>query len=72
MDEEEHAAETKLTTSFNDGDEFVENATTIKIESASSPSASTNCDKKWLWLHAAFHCIVAMVVSATWCYVVCS
>ena len=65
MDEEEHAAETKLTMSmsFNDGDEFVENA-----KSASSPSASASdkCDKKWLWLHAAFHCIVAMVVSATY------
>lgn len=69
--DEEHAAETKLPTINDDGDEelFVENVSKFRDESndddrINDDASPSNTHDKWLWLHAAFHCLVTMVVSA--------
>ena len=70
--DEQHAAETELPTMIND-DEFVENNVNNndvgnelnndddRAKDTSSPSHPPH--DKWIWLHAAFHCLVTMVVS---------
>ena len=70
--DEQPAAETELPTMIND-DEFAENnVTNVGNElnndndddgalDTSSPSLPPH--DKWIWLHAAFHCLVTMVVS---------
>ena len=68
--EEEHAAETELPTLNGEGDEFVENATKLHYESKDHDQINdteppSHIHNKWLWLHAAFHCLVTMVVSVT-------
>ena len=69
MDEENNNAAT-TEQPINDGeDEFVDNAKKIGYKSNDDDRTiddanPTHTHGKWLWLHAAFHCLVTMVVSA--------
>ncbi len=54
------------TTMIND-DEFVENGTNVREEDDEEDKlpkvVSSPSHDKWIWIHAAFHCLVTMVVS---------
>ncbi len=71
MNEQQHATETELpsthaSTMISDEDEFVENANVSKELNNDEDGASLTSHPphdKWIWLHAAFHCLVTMVVS---------
>ena len=67
--DEEHDAEAEQPVN-HDGDEFVENATKCMESNDDDPTNDdanpSHSHGKWLWLHAAFHCLVTMVVSATY------
>lgn len=76
MDEQQPAAETELTTMSNN-DEVAEgsssspandNPESERDEQPLKESGNSICEThhhhhKWLWLHAAFHCLVTIVVS---------
>ena len=76
MDEQQPAAETELTTISNT-DEVAEgpssrpandNPESERDEQPLKESGNSICEThhhhhKWLWLHAAFHCLVTIVVS---------
>ena len=67
MNTEPLAAETELPNIKND-DEFIENATDSRDEvkdnnDGTKTASPSHPHDKWLWLHAAFHCLVTMVVS---------
>lgn len=59
---------TSSATMINDADEFVENANIgneLNNEDGAKDTSSHSHPPhdKWIWLHAAFHCLVTMVVS---------
>ena len=64
------AAETELPTMIND-DEFIENGTVTHENSSDNMNHNDGTTKsdsapphhKWIWLKAAFHCTVTLIVS---------
>jgi hypothetical protein len=73
MDEQQPAAETELTTISNNTDEVADgpspanNPESEMDEQPLNKSGNSICEThhhhhKWLWLHAAFHCLVTIVV----------
>jgi hypothetical protein len=61
MDEQPNTTETELPTMIND-DEFVENGNNVVGEEDGDEDeakvVSSPTHDKWIWLHAAFHCLV--------------
>lgn len=76
MDEQQPAADTELTTINNNNDEVADgppsrqandNPESERDEQPLKESGNSICEThhhhhKWLWLHAAFHCLVTIVV----------
>jgi hypothetical protein len=62
MDDEQPETELSTTHMINNDDEFVENATLNDEDGAKDTSSPSHPPHdKWIWLHAAFHCLVTMV-----------